>query len=443
MRLTMERAVIYVRVSTKEQTLNLSLATQKRECIAYCNREGWEIASVFVEEGESAKTADRTELKQLLSYCHAHRRELGYVVVYDLSRFSRNTEDHLTLRAMLAKLGIRLRSATLAIDESPMGQFVETIFSGVAQLDNGMKTERTVLGMRAALELGKWTFQAPVGYRTNPACPPSLIPDPDRAPLVAEVFNDFAAGRFTKSELLRRLGPRGLVGRKGKPLTPQTLDAMLRNPLYAARLEVPKWGISVQGDFEPIVPLAVYERAQRRLSQRAPARPHVRAHGDFPLRGLIIHDECGRPMTASWSRGRSGRYAYYHCPKCRGASAPKDELESRFSELLARLQPRPEYLKLFRAVVVDVWRNRQAEASRALSGKSARAAELRQRLEKLEEAFIYAHAIDESTYRSQRDKLRAAVSAVEDEIDEARAEGLDVEGVLDFAESVLSNAAQL
>ena len=70
----MPRAVIYCRVSTKEQTENLSLPTQKRACEEYCLREGWEVARVFVEEGESARSADRTQLKELLTYCSSGSR---------------------------------------------------------------------------------------------------------------------------------------------------------------------------------------------------------------------------------------------------------------------------------------------------------------------------------------------------------------------------------
>ena len=47
-------AVIYVRVSTKEQTENLSLPTQLRACEEYCRRNGYEIRERFHEEGESA-----------------------------------------------------------------------------------------------------------------------------------------------------------------------------------------------------------------------------------------------------------------------------------------------------------------------------------------------------------------------------------------------------
>ncbi len=59
-------AVIYVRVSTKEQTENLSLPTQLRACEEYCRRQGYEILERFHEEGESAKTTDRSQLQALL-----------------------------------------------------------------------------------------------------------------------------------------------------------------------------------------------------------------------------------------------------------------------------------------------------------------------------------------------------------------------------------------
>jgi DNA invertase Pin-like site-specific DNA recombinase len=66
-------AVIYVRVSTKEQTENLSLPTQLRACEEYCRRHGYEILERFHEEGESAKTTDRSQLQALLKYCRTRR----------------------------------------------------------------------------------------------------------------------------------------------------------------------------------------------------------------------------------------------------------------------------------------------------------------------------------------------------------------------------------
>ena len=62
-------AVIYVRVSTKEQTENLSLPTQLRACEEYCRRQGYEVVERFHEEGESAKTTDRSQGPRALRRC--------------------------------------------------------------------------------------------------------------------------------------------------------------------------------------------------------------------------------------------------------------------------------------------------------------------------------------------------------------------------------------
>ncbi|HBL30998.1 MAG TPA: hypothetical protein DD490_29565, partial [Acidobacteria bacterium] len=66
--MTSLRAIIYCRVSSKEQTLNLSLPVQEDQCRTFCQLNGWDVDRVFLERGESAKTANRTELQAALTY---------------------------------------------------------------------------------------------------------------------------------------------------------------------------------------------------------------------------------------------------------------------------------------------------------------------------------------------------------------------------------------
>lgn len=63
------RAVIYCRVSTTEQAQNLSLPTQEKACRDFCARQGYDVAEVFVDAGESAKTTNRPEFLRLLAAC--------------------------------------------------------------------------------------------------------------------------------------------------------------------------------------------------------------------------------------------------------------------------------------------------------------------------------------------------------------------------------------
>jgi DNA invertase Pin-like site-specific DNA recombinase len=215
-------AVIYIRVSTKEQTENLSLSTQLKACDEYCQRQGFEVLARFREEGESAKSADRTELQKMLHYCRLHKGRVQFVVVFNLTRFAREKYDHFVLRAHLKSLGISLRSATEPIDDTSTGKLMEGVLAAFAQFDNDVRSERTRGGMRAALELGRWTFLAPLGYLNAPrAMGNSLIPDPERASLVRRAFQDFATGRFTKHEVRKAVNDLGLKTRRGQPVPSQ------------------------------------------------------------------------------------------------------------------------------------------------------------------------------------------------------------------------------
>jgi len=204
-------AITYIRVSTKEQTENLSLPTQLRSCEEYCRREGYVVLQRFREEGESAKTADRPQLQQLLKYCRTNKGKVHFVVVFNLTRFAREKYDHFALRSHLKSLGISLRSATEPIDDTSTGKLMEGVLASFAQFDNDLRSDRTRAGMKAALELGRWTFLAPIGYINVPRTyGKSLIPDPERASVVQQIFRDFATGRFTKQELLGEMTRRGL-----------------------------------------------------------------------------------------------------------------------------------------------------------------------------------------------------------------------------------------
>src|SRR5213593_4473611 len=209
-------AVIYVRVSTKEQTENLSLPTQLRACEEYCRRQGYEVLERFHEEGESAKTTDRSQLQNLLTFCRLNKGRVHFVIVYNLTRFAREKYDHFALRSLLQSLGISLRSATEPIDDTSTGKLMEGVLAAFAQFDNDVRSDRTRAGMRAALELGRWTFFAPIGYLNAPRWSgKSLVEDPERAPLVRRAFEQFATGRYTKQQVLDEVTRHGLRTRRG------------------------------------------------------------------------------------------------------------------------------------------------------------------------------------------------------------------------------------
>ena len=212
------------------------------------------------------------------------------------------------LRGLLQALGISLRSATEPIDDTSTGKLMEGVLAAFAQFDNDCRSDRTRAGMKAALELGRWVFLAPLGYLNAPrAIGKSLMTDPERAPLVRRAFEEYATRGYTKEQLLKQTSVWGLTNRRGRPLTSQAIGMLLRNRLYAGIVDVPEYGVRAKrGDFQPLISEDLFYRVQAVLFGRVPGTtPQQRAHPDFPLRAFVSREFCGRGLTGSWSRGRS------------------------------------------------------------------------------------------------------------------------------------------
>lgn len=434
-------AVIYCRVSTKEQTKSLSLDTQKKTCTEYCKREGYGIAQVFVEEGESAKTADRTELKKLLSYCRENKGRVQVVVVYNLSRFSRERHDHVVLRALLQSLGVTLRSATEPISDTSTGKLMEGILSAFAQFDNDIRSDRTRDGMKAALKAGWYPFRPPLGYLRDPTAGvrSSLVPDSKRASLITMAFETYATGQYSKRHVLDLVTAQGLRMSNGRPMSKQSFDRLLKNEVYAGWVVGKKWRVRYKGNHAPLVSEQTFAQVQAFVSGRRNAlTAHVRNNPDFPLRGFVKCAKCGTPITGSWSSGRSKKYPYYRCQKCcKGVSIRKGELERLFVQYLEKMKPREEYVSLFRAVVLDVWEEKKKSATDQVSGLGQRIKELEAKRDRLEDMFLFKNAISEDTYRRQYDRIHQDIAWAKMELHDAKVDAIDIEGLLDYAEHIM------
>jgi DNA invertase Pin-like site-specific DNA recombinase len=301
---TMVGAVIYVRVSTKEQTENLSLPTQLRACEEYCRRQGYEVLERFHEEGERAKSTDRSQLQNLLAYCRLNKGRVHFVVVFNLTRFARDKYDHFALRSHLQSLGISLRSATEPIDDTSTGKLMEGVLAAFAQFDNDCRSDRTRAGMKAALELGRWVFLAPLGYLNAPrAMGKSLMADPERAPLVRRGFEEYATGRYTKEQLLKQTRAWNLTNRRGGPLTSQAVGMLLRNRLYAGIVDVPEYGVRAKrGDFELLISGDFFHRVQAGAGRSRAKRGVAPRTPDLPLRAFVRCDSRARGLPPTGRR---------------------------------------------------------------------------------------------------------------------------------------------
>ena len=406
------KAFIYCRVSTEEQAqTNQSLPFQEKFCRRYCNSMGLPIAGVFTEPGEAATSLDRPALDAMLDRCDREFRDGIAIVVYDMSRLTRETDDFDVLRKRFFQHALELHFAVSGkVEDSPDGEFFGTVQAALAQLDNRKRALRSQQGMRERFEQGYWVWKAPIGYTFHNGL---LVADERIAPFVRTIF-ELASQRVATTEIRVRVAAQGLKGTRGGPISNQTIAGVLRNPIYKGELRSEEWEKTVSGVHEPLVEAALWEHAQPR---RHTANARNRFHPDFPLRRFVKCAECGKSLTGSRSRGRNGTtYPYYRCltAGCIG-SIRAAELEQRFADFLERNALRAELIPLvkesLRALVVE--RTRQAADQR--ERLRFQIAENDERLEKLVLGFTAGH-IDQHDYGIVSQRLRKAGDALREKV---------------------------
>src|SRR5690606_16725126 len=89
----------------------------------------------------------------------------NYVVIFDdLKRFARDTMFHWKLRQTLGNFGATVECPNFNFEDTPEGEFVETIFAAQGQLEREQNRRQTIQKMKACCERGHWPFAVPVGY---------------------------------------------------------------------------------------------------------------------------------------------------------------------------------------------------------------------------------------------------------------------------------------
>ena len=149
---TSNKAVIYTRVSTKEQAENnASLQTQKKYCQDFAKKKGLIVLDYFGGTFESAKSDERKEFQRMLSYVKRNK-EVDTIIVYSYDRFSRTGPNGAYISQQLLKNGVKTLSATQEVDPlSPSGSFQQNLYYMFSQFDNELRKDKSVTGMKERL----------------------------------------------------------------------------------------------------------------------------------------------------------------------------------------------------------------------------------------------------------------------------------------------------
>lgn len=410
-------AVIYTRVSTKEQAdNNASLDTQLKHCKKYAEEKGLDVVDFFGGTYESAKDDERTEFQKMLSFVK-RKKSIGFVIVYSYDRFSRSGPSGAFISHELKKRGVKVVSVTQSIDHNdPSGNFMEGIYHLFSEFDNQLRRDKSMTGMIEKLKQGYWPFMPPTGYTNvnqgKTADLHTLIIN-DTGKLLKKAFEWKANDDLSLVEIAKRLSARGWN------IPAKRLSRFFANPFYCGFIVsqlVP--GEMIEGKHPPLVSKNTFLKVHQNLVKFTSGYKIEQEVEDLPMKQFLKCECCGTSMTGYLVKPR-GLY-YYKC-NLKGCANNRSQkvLHLKFEDLLKGFTFDKALKPLFKKMLLHLLSERTEVKSEDKKALQIELAQLKQKLEGAEERF-FTGEIDQAVYYKFRDKFRENIRQIESELDDSQ-----------------------
>lgn len=414
---------IYARKSEESEERQVqSIDDQLRLVVALLEKEGATPVTI-IRESMSAKEPDQREgFVRLISL--VEKGAVDTVAAWHPDRLSRNEMDAARICYLVRKGKLNLKFVSYTFDNSPEGLMMLQLALSQSQYYSSKLSKDVLRGLESKIEQGWWPHRAPEGYLNN-RDERTIVPDPERFPLVKRAFDIILTGAYTVEEVRRIMNDQwGYRTRKykkigGKELTRAAAYRMFSSIFYAGRMER-KGQIIEKASHVPMITLDEFVRVQQ-ITGRGSYKKRT-----FAFNGLMRCRHCGRAVVGSLQHGRHkrGTYVYYRCgnSKCTASShgAKEEEVEAKVAAKLNDVR----WPAWFREIILDEAKryfqerlgDHEAYAKRhneMLSGAERRRANLLDM--KLD------GEIDSATYKAKEAELTAEINTLRSRLVEVQA----------------------
>lgn len=300
----MRKAVIYARVSSKEQEQEgYSIPAQLKLLNEHAEKNNFEIVQEFTDN-ETAKKAGRTNFSNMVKFLKQNK-SVKVIIVEKTDRLYRNFKDYVLLEDSSFEIHLVKEGSILSAESNSNQKFMHGIKVLMAKnyIDN--LSEEVKKGQRQKAEQGEYPGKPPYGYyRMNHK---AILIKQDEAKFVKRAFELYAEQRLSLTKVIDKLHEEGFVYKNTKAkIGKSNLDVMLKNVFYLGRFKFKEK--NYDGAHEPIIDRVTFYKAQE--SFKKDNKPEISTRKSFAFTGMFKCAECGSAITAEIKKSK---YIYYHC----------------------------------------------------------------------------------------------------------------------------------
>ena len=340
-------ACSYIRVSTGMQVESgSSIPSQRTEIERYAEKHGFSIVEEFVDEGESARTADRPAFQEMIAKAKIPQRSWSAILAWKNSRFARSREDAILYKTLLRKHGIDLIFVGEPFEtDTPVGRLLEGVIETIDEFYSSNLAQETIRGQKETAKQGFSCGGVPpyglMKIETKNAFGAKKTkwgPNPETSPIVKKIYENYALNGMGMKAIAYDLNERNIPGPRGGQWSSNTISGILRRntEAYLGNLIFnrednttigKKWKpreewVILNNAWDPIISKDLADKSTEKARSRKRAHTIKKDEEIFILAGKVKCGICGSTMNTS-TTGRKNVYSYYRCGKKErsGASA--------------------------------------------------------------------------------------------------------------------------
>ncbi len=158
------KAVLYVRVSTKEQAKKHSIEAQIKELREYCEKNNLEIFKIYTDNKGGDLFEEREGLMQLLD----DKDNYDVLLFTEYDRLSRDPDIKGFVKFELKKAGIKIISINEKEQKSEYDELMEGVINLFARFETKRRLRRLKRGFQIAIDKGVRCHRPPLSEK-NPS----------------------------------------------------------------------------------------------------------------------------------------------------------------------------------------------------------------------------------------------------------------------------------
>ena len=438
-----QQAVMLARVSSRKQERGASLDAQVESIQAYCHRNDLTIveptpkAFVFTE---SSTRGGRKKFNEMIDFIEHQKRKTA-IVVHTLDRLQRGFGECEKIKELLKadKIEVHFIQEALILDkfssDDDFTRYDFGILSAKLYLTSMNRNVRR--SQKHNREAGLWQGLAPIGYLNakDERKRATLILDPERAPIIKQIFEEYATGDHSIQSVWKSALDKGFTSKEpnynprsknfGKrcPVSKNKIHDILTNPFYYGCMYVADEEIDektkkpiktfykkIQHAYEPIISKELFDKVQTILKSKNKenfCKEQKYAGIPFSLRGLI-KCECGCMMTPERHKKKGNVYTYLRCPHrnkdCKQYLVPEETILNQLNqEIFQKIRISPTMHELLKTSIIQSLEDEKKINANVRKKITDEIFMVDSRLERLWESYL-DRVIDKPKYESEKEK---------------------------------------